>query len=447
MARETEYLCVDLRSEPILIVKLTDLRGILQYIPQFREKIFVISVDGGIVTDENFANILLDVAVLRSLNIRVVLVHGAAAQINALAEERHVKPSNLDGAGITDAETLQLALTAANRLTHEILEGLSANDLRAACTNAIIAHPMGIIQGVDHLFTGKVERVDVELLQTLLNQGIVPVVPPLGFDGDGKTYRVNSDSVALEVAKALGAIKLIYITTQDGLIYQGALIRQMLVGELAGLLAQNKNQFAPEILSKALHAAAACKEGIQRVHVINGRVDEGLLAEVFSNEGIGTLIYANEYQQVRPAKKKDVRAILALTKNSVATDELVKRTRASIEKQLGDYFIFEIDRNPVACVALHVYAEAGKGELAFLCVSPSHENQGIGRKMIQFVENKAREMGVNELITLSTQAFTYFQSKGGFTEGTPDDLPPARREKYDASGRNSKVLVKKLAKS
>ena len=118
-------------------MKLTDLRGILQYIPQFREKTFVLSVDGGIVTDENFANILLDVAVLRSLSIRVVLVHGASAQIKALAEERHLKPSDLDGAGITDAETLQIALTAANRLTHEILEGLSANDLRAACTNAI----------------------------------------------------------------------------------------------------------------------------------------------------------------------------------------------------------------------------------------------------------------------------------------------------------------------
>src|SRR5260370_24203736 len=117
--------------------------------------------------------------------------------MKALAEERQVKPSNLDGAGITDAETLQLALTAANRLTHEILEGLSANDLRAACTNAIIAHPMGILQGVDHLFTGKVERVDVELLQTLIAQGIVPVIPPLGFDGDGKTYRVHSHNIAV----------------------------------------------------------------------------------------------------------------------------------------------------------------------------------------------------------------------------------------------------------
>lgn len=425
-------------------MKLTDLRGILQYIPQFREKTFVLAVDGAIVTDENFATLLLDVAVLRSLNIRVVLVHGASAQIKALGDEQKISPSDLQGAGVTDADTLKLALTAANRLTHEILEGLSANDLRAASTNVIIAHPMGIIGGVDHLFTGKVERVDTALLQTLLAQDVVPVIPPLGFDGDGKTYRVNSDGVAVAVADALKAIKLIFITSQDGLIYGGKLIRQMLVAELEKLLSQSSGNFSPEILSKAQHAALACKAGIPRVHVINGKVDEGLLAEVFSNDGIGTLIYANEYQQIRAAKKKDIRAIQLLTKQAVEADELVKRTRTVIEKSLGDYFIFEIDKNPVACVALHVYPEQKKGELACLYVSASHENQGIGKKLIQFVENKARELNLSELLTLSTQAFTYFQSKGGFAEGTPDDLPPARREKYEQSGRNSKVLVKKL---
>ena len=428
-------------------MKPTDLRGILQYIPRFREKTFIIAIDGSIVTDENFSNILLDVAVLRSLNIRVVLVHGAAAQIKSLGAEQKVETSNLDGTGITDADTLKLALTASNRLTHEILEGLSANDLRAASTNAIIAHPMGIIQGVDHLFTGKVERVDVELLQALLAQGVVPVIPPLGFDGDGKTYRVNSDGVALAVGEALKAIKLIYITATDGLICQGQLIRQMIVAELETLLAGKKCDFSPETVSKAQHAAAACRAGVQRVHIINGKVDEGLLAEVFSNEGIGTLIYANEYQQIRKAMKKDVRHIQMLTKDSVASEELMKRTRAVIEKQLADYFIFEIDKNPVACVALHIYPEQKKGELACLYVSKSHENQGIGRKLIQFIEAKAREIGVEELLTLSTQAFTYFQSKGGFVEGSPDHLPLARREKYDTSGRKSKVLVKALTKA
>jgi amino-acid N-acetyltransferase len=431
-------------SRPGANVKLTDLRGILQYIPQFREKTFVIAVDGVIVTDENFANILLDVAVLRSLNIRVVLVHGAAAQIKAHAEKQGVQASNLDGTGVTDAPTLQIALDAANRLTHEILEGVSVNDLRAACTNAVIAHPLGIIQGVDHLFTGKVQRVDTELLQTLLDRGIIPVLPPLGFDGEGKTYRVNSDSVALAVADALKAIKLIFLMPQDGLRHNGQLIRKMPVTELQKLVDSAGGGFAEELLSKASHAAAACTAGVERVHIVNGREDEGLLAEVFSNEGIGTLIYANEYEQIRPAKKKDIRAIQRLTQKAVEAEELIRRTRTEIEKNLADYYILEIDRNPVACVALHVYPDQQLGELASLFVHPAHENQGIGRKMIQFIESKARESGLTKLVTLSTQAFTYFQSKAGFTEATPDDLPPARREKYDQSRRHSRIMVKTL---
>jgi amino-acid N-acetyltransferase len=425
-------------------VKLTDLRDILHYIPQFREKIFILAIDGAIVTGDNFATLLLDVALLWSLNIKVVLVHGAAAQIKSFGEKQHIRVSDLDGTGVTDAPTLDLALAAANRLTHEILEGLSANDLRAACVNGIIAHPVGIIQGIDHLFTGKVERVDAELLHMLLNQGIVPVVPPLGFDGEGKTYRVNSDGVALAVAEQLKATKLIYVTSQDGLIHRGQLIRQMLVPDLGRLIQQDAAGFPSGQLSKAQHAAAACNAGVPRVHVINGTLDEGLLGEVFSTHGLGTLIYANEYEDIRPAKKKDVRAIQMLTKQAVESEELVKRTRAIIEKNLGNYFIFEVDKNPIACVALYEYPEQGQAELATLYVSPSHENQGIGRKLIQFVEERARGLGYLELLALSTQAFTYFQSKAGFVEGTPDDLPPARRESYEQSGRHSKVLVKKL---
>jgi amino-acid N-acetyltransferase len=425
-------------------VKLTDLRGILQYVPQFREKTFILAVDAGIVGDDSFANLLLDVALLRSLNVRVVLVHGAAEQIQALAGAQHVQASDLEGTGVTDAKTLELALTAANRLTHEILEGLSANDLRAACPNVITARPLGVIQGVDHLFTGRVERIDIEFLQALLNQGVVPILPPLGFDGDGKTYRVNSDDVAITVAAQVKAVKLIFITSRQGLIYRGEPIRQMLVSELTSLMQRDSAGFTPEMLSRAKHAVRACNAGVPRVHVIDGRLEEGLLAEVFDNHGLGTLIHANQYEDIRPAKKKDARAIQMLTREAMDAEELVRRTRATIEKNIDDYFIFEIDGNPVACVALHVFPGQRQAELASLYVSPAHENQGIGRKLIQFVEDRARVTGVEELFALSTQAFTYFQSKGGFAEAVPADLPPARRERYEQSGRNSKVLVKRL---
>ena len=187
---------------------------------------------------------------------------------------------------------------------------------------------------------------------------------------------------------------------------------------------------------------AACRFGVPRVHIINGRVDEGLLAEVFER-GIGTLVYANEYRQIS-ARAGATSADPAAHPGSVENEELLPRSQAAIERQIDDYYIYEVDRNPIACVALHVYPEEKKGEVACLRVRPSHENQGIGRRMTQYVEERAREMNLEKLLALSTQAYNFFGSKAGFAEGTPDDLPPGRREKYEQSGRNSRVLVKKL---
>ena len=422
----------------------TDLRGILRYIPSFRDKVFVIAVDGAVVDHENFANILLDVAVLRSLNINVVLVHGASAQIQQLAKECGVSPSDLDGEGVTDSATLSLAIPAAHQITHRILETLASNDLRGAHTNAIVAYPRGIIKGVQHEFTGKVERIDSALIQSLLAQGAIPVVQPLGFDGDGRTYRLNSDHVAVELAVCLKAVKLIYITALDGIIRDGELVHQLQVGELDGILASGESGLHSEVKSKARYASQACHAGVPRVHVINGLMDEGLLAEVFSNEGVGSLIYANDYQQIRQARKKDVRSIHNFTRRAVGREELVRRTQASIERSISDYFLFEMDGNPVACVALHVWPDRKVGEVYSLCVSPPHENQGIGRKLIRFLEAKGRELGLESLFLLSTQAYTYFQTKLGFKEGSPSILPSERLARYEKSARKSLVLVKLL---
>jgi len=426
--------------------RLTDLREILRYVPRFRDRVFVIAIDGAIVEDENFQNLLLDIALLRSLNVRVALVHGCAHQVQRFADMAKIVPSDLDGTGITDADTLQVAITAANRVSHEILEGLSANDLRGACPNALVAHPAGILGGVDRQFTGKVERVDVELLRTLLERDIIPVVPPVGCDGVGRSYRLNSDAVAVEVAKHLQAVKLIYLCTHGGVLDdRGEVIRQMTVQEADLFLKRNRSdQATAGITTKLMHAVRAGKENVERVHIIDGREQAGLLGEVFSNEGIGTLIYTNEYQAIRPAMKKDVRAVHGLIQQGIQTDELVKRSRADIERMIGDFYVFEVDKNPVGCGALHLYPEHNQAELACIYVDPRYENQGIGRKLIQFIESQARSRGVGTLFCLSTQAVNYFTQKGGFGLGTPDDLPPVRREAYDRSNRRSAVLVKTL---
>ena len=427
------------------MLQLTDLREILRYVPRFRDRVFVIAIDGAIVEDDNFSNLLLDIALLRSLSVRVALVHGAAFQIRRFAQIAGVSPSDLDGTGITDEQTLQVAITAANRVSHEILEGLSANDLRGACPNALVAHPAGILGGVDHQFTGRVERVDVGLLQSLLEHDIIPVIPPVGCDGVGRSYRLNSDAVAVEIAKTLSAVKLVYLCTDGGVNGPKGMIRQMTVEEADAFLKQHRNDLSGGAVTKLAHAVRAGRAGVERVHIIDGREDEGLLGEVFSNEGIGTLIYTNEYQAIRPALKKDVRAVFQLIRQGIEAEELVKRTQKDLEKQINDFFVFEVDKNPVACGALHHYPEQGKAELAAVFVDPRYENQGIGGKLIAFIEGQARVRGVGTLFCLSTQAINYFIQKGGFALGTPDDLPPARRELYDRSNRRSQVLVKKLA--
>jgi amino-acid N-acetyltransferase len=426
-------------------MKVSDLRGILTYIPGFREKTFVIALDGAIIADDNFPNILLDLAVLRSLSIRLVLVHGAAHQLQELSQESRVKLSNADGTGTTDAETLKLALTAANRITHEVLEGLASNDLRAAYTNAVIAHPYGIVGGVDQLYTGRVERVDTEFLQQLLDKGVIPVIAPLGFDGDGRTFRVNSDGVALEVAEALKAAKLIYLTDHAAFMKPEKEVSQISVTEAEDFYKKHKAEIPEHSLSKFEHSIRACRNGVSRVHIIDGRIDEALLTEIFSNEGIGTMIYANEYQAVRRAMKKDVRAIRNLIRESVEQEEIVKRTRQDIISHIGDYYVFQIDANIVGCVALHVQPGGEMAELACLSVSSANENMGIGQKLMLFAENAAREKGVKTIFLLSTRAFNYFQQKGGYREGSRRDLPPGRREKYQNSGRNSKVMIKSLS--
>ena len=425
--------------------RLTYFREILRYVPRFRDRVFVIAIDGAVVEHENFPNLLLDISLLRSLSIQVVLVHGAAHQVKRYDEMLKVDASDLDGLGITDTETLQVAITAANRVTHEILEGLLANDLRAACPNAVVAHPKGILGGVDHLLTGRVERIDVGFLQTLLEKDIIPVIPPLGCDGVGNSYRLNSDAVAVEVAKALRAIKLIFLTSEGGVRGpKGEIVRQMTVQEAEVFLKKHRGELSRDSTTKLDHAIRAGREGVERIHIIDGGVQEGLLGEVFSNEGIGTLIYANEYQSIRPAQKKDLRAVFALIQQGVKSDELVKRTRADLEKQIHEFFVFEVDRNPVACVAMHQYPEQQKAELASVFVDDRYANQGIGVKLISYVENLARNKKFAELFCLSTQAVNYFVQKAGFRLGTPDDLPPLRRERYEQNGRRSQVLVKSL---
>jgi len=427
------------------MLRLTDLREILHYIPEFRDRVFVIAIDGAVVADDNFGNLLLDIALLRSLRIGVAIVHGAGLQVRQLAAQAGQRITSSDGTGITDEATLQLSITASNRVSHQMLQGLADNDLRGVSGNALVAHPAGILGGIDHQFTGKVERIDTQLLKSLLDHEIIPVVPPLGWDGEGHTYRLNSDAVAVEVARALQAVKLVYIAAHRTPRIGEKVLRHVTIDEAGNFLKKHRGEILPnEAVSKLENGLRAARGGVPRVHIIDGAMPEGLLAEVFSNEGVGTLIHANEYQSIRKARKKDVRAVYQLIQRGIESDELLKRSRAEVERQIDDFFVFEVDKNPVACAAVHSYLSEKMAEIACVYVDSRHENQGIGAKLIHFAEDHARSLGLNDLFCLSTQAINFFVQKGGFRLTTPDDLPPARRELYDRSGRKSQVLIKRL---
>lgn len=426
--------------------RFEDLRGILRYVPQFRQRVFVIAFDGALMTQPGFASLLQDVAVLQSLNIEVVLVFGARAQIRTLAEKRGVPLSNDDGMGRTDAAGLEMAKEAVMRQCSDLMADLTALEMPVAISNALAVHPAGVIDGIDLEFTGRIERVDEESLRALLKADIIPIVPPLGYDGRGATLRLNSDAVAVEVAIALKAAKVIFVAESGITATDGTRLEQLSVAEAREIHKRKEARHDVSMLSKLKYAALACQEGVPRVHIVDGTQDEALLAELFSNEGVGTMIHADDYQQIRKARASDVPALLSMMQQSVDDAALVPRSRDEIQSRIKDFFVFELDGNPVGSVAVHTYEEDGRkiAELACLFVRRSHKNKNHGRKLVAFAEEQARQRGCEVLFALSTQAFRFFEEKMGYTVAGPDALPLSRREKYDKSGRNSKVLVKAL---
>ena len=431
-------------------MKPTDLRGILRYVPMFRDHVFVIAVDGSIVSHENFTNIVTDIAVLRSLSIKVVLVHGIGHQLVALAGEHNVALSDIQGEGVTDAPTMSLAREAAALVSQTVLEHLTQAGLRCAITNAVRATNVGVIKGRNHLFTGKIEKVDAAILKSMLAQDILPLVTPIVCDREGQSLRVNSDHLAMELAVAMGASKLIYLTPFPGLQVDGVVKINLPEDELKTLLADKKVTLDPRIRSKAVQAAKALDEDVPRAHILDGRVFGGLLTEIFDKVGLGTMVHANDYDRIRPAKRTDAQALYNLAKHGAKSEALVLRTRQQIEQSIADFFVYEIDDSIIGCAALRAYPDGKAMELGGLYVQPFYHGRGVGKKLVEYAKLRAKDRGAKKLLALTTQTSGFFQSSCGFVAASLKDLPAVRRQELKASGRNSHVLqfpLKKLAAS
>lgn len=434
-------------SESEQTIKPTDLRGILNYVPRFLGQTFVVALDGSVIESDNLPNLLLDIAVLRSLQINVIIVHGIGKQLVDLSELRDITPSNIDGSGATDAATLDLAIRASSRVSHQILEALTKAKLKCAITNSIKAKPVGVLKGVDLLHTGKTDQVDADFLNHLIAKNIIPIIQPIGFARNGHTLRINSDALAVDTAIALGATKILFLSHENGFSQDGRLTKQIPVAELERFVTSpDFETLSPALQSKARQALRGVKSEISRVHILDGSIHDGLIREVFSNEGVGTLIYGNEYQQIRKANRDEVPLVYHLTRSGVAKEELVNRSIESIEDKIDHYYVYEVDGNIMACVRLDSFEEdATLREVSSLFVHPFYQRQGIGRKLVRFACQLAEREGAKRLIALSTQSQDFFTSLLGFEEVSEDMLPKQRKTTYDASKRKSKILLKTFA--
>ncbi len=431
-------------STKIRTIKPTDLRGILEYVPMFRGHVFVIAMDGSIVADENFANVLTDIAVMRSLNINVVLVHGVGVQIKALSKERKIPITDAYGEGPTDRKTLELAIEAVGKVSLQIVEGLTLNALRCAITNAVRVTPVGIVKGVDQQLTGKVEKIDLDFLRKLIAEGVIPVVTPIACDREGRSLRVNSDLLAAELAVRLQASKLIYLTPQPGLVVNGEPLMNVPVEKLEEILQKNSKAIDERLRSKARYAARTLESGTPRAHILDGRIFGGLLTEIFDKVGLGTMIHANDYQQIRPARKRDIQGIYNITKNAVKSEALKLRTRQQIERDIETFFVYEIDESIIGLASL-TRLSPSVAELGSVYVQPFYHGRGVGKKLVEYASLEAAKRGYKKLVALSTQAYSFFEQATGFHGGGEKLLSKERQAELNKSGRKSRVLYKDLA--
>lgn len=415
------------------------LRGILNYVPLFRDHCFVVSLDSRVLLHASLTGLLTDLAVLRSLRIRLVLTYGIGEHLSRLAKRRRRDLSCADGQGPVDETTLELAQEASDEALRTLLEPLTANQLRWVVPNAVRAEPLGVRAGVDQQYAGRVARLDLALLQQLIEQECVPVLSPIQRRREGQALRLNSDDLAATMAAQLKASKLIYLTADPGLLVDGRARINLPVAELCDLLAREPQRLAEHQLAKVRCATEALGQGVERAHVLDGRVDGALLTEVFDTVGLGTMVHADAYQQIRMARPKDVAAIFAILSAGAKREALRKTTRRQVESQIREYFVYEADGAIIGCARLAELNPPQDVELAGVLVHPAYQRKGIGRILVNFSIEEAKRRNFRRLFALTTQAADFFTAQG-FRLADAQSLPTKRREELESGGRASKVL-------
>jgi len=425
-------------------------RSAAPYIHAHRGKTVVLQFDGDLIDSKEFADLVHDVALLNSLGIRLIIVFGARPQIEKLQQQRNIGSRFVRGLRITDEASITCVKEAvgATRIQIEALLSMGLPNspmedaqLKVTSGNFITAKPIGVIDGVDLGFTGEVRRIDTDTMIRKLDNNEIILISPIGYSPTGEVFNLRATEVAMEIAVSLEANKLLYFMSGAGLKNdKGEDIHQLTQVEAETLI--NKSNLAELAHLQLFCGVRACNEGVKRVHFLQQNQDGSLLLELFSRDGVGTLLSAASFDQIRTATIDDVGGILELIQPLEQEGVLVRRSREKIEGAIDDYTVLVRDGAVIACAALHVELDEKYAELACLVVDENYQMLGKGEELFLNIEDQAIKQGVENIFILTTQTAHWFLERG-FIEADVDDLPVSKQEFYNYQ-RNSKVLIESL---
>ena len=421
------------------------------YINSFRGKTFVIVFNGEAVDDPLFPHLIHDIALLDSLGIRLVLVHGARPQIEQRLTKAGAKFEYANDLRITDDLALQCVKEAVGTIRVEVESLLSMGlsnspmagaQLQVVSGNFVVAKPVGIRDGIDFLHTGEVRKIHATAINKQLADGTIVLLPPVGYSPTGEVFNLSAEDVATAVSIALKAEKLLYLTEDQPLQdSRKHTIRELTLAKASELLENNTN--LPRQTQRILHSAVrVCSSGVRRVHVVSRNLDGALLQELFTRDGIGTLVSADLYEGTRQANIEDVAGIVELIAPLEEEGILVRRSREKLEMEINHFMVVERDGTIIGCAAYYPYEDAKSAELACMAVHSAYQGTGRGDALLHFVEQKARQNDIQQLFVLSTRSMHWFQERG-FQQGDIEDLPMQRKSLYNYQ-RKSKVFFKPL---
>jgi amino-acid N-acetyltransferase len=423
------------------------LRSTAPYINAHRGKTFVLMLGGAIAQQENFSNIIHDIALLNSLGVRLVLIHGSRAQIDLRMQAAGLESRFHEGIRITDSDALEHIKDAAGSLRAQIEALLSmglpnspmqGSHMRVCSGNFVTARPMGVVDGVDFHHTGKVRRIDTSGIQQQLADESIVLLSPLGYSPTGEIFNLALEDIAVHCASAIGADKLVLFGSAAGVINEnGELIRQCAVGEVKEL---NIGDAQQSFLLQT--AKRACLAGVERCHIISHEDDCALLEELFTHDGSGTLVGNDDYELSRKANIDDVGGILELIEPLEQQGVLLKRSRELLETEISLFRLLVRDGRIIACAALYPFPDDGCGEIACIVSHPDYRGGKRGQRLLQTLEDEARRLGLERVFVLTTQTAHWFIEQG-FAGSAQDELPGKKKSLYNLQ-RNSKVFFKAL---